>query len=125
MAVTAEHPDAFSAVTNLVALLADPKAASARLTELQKQIEKAEAASAKLAADREQHAAAVAAAKAELDARGAALLKRETAAGIKERELIQREKVLEASKPPRFSADPTGAPGTISHSGLAREGYHG
>jgi hypothetical protein len=117
-----EAPE-FQAVANLLALLTDAKATAKKFDELRQTIEKAEGATAKLAVDREQHAAAVTAARAELDARGAALLKREGAAGIKERELVEREKAVKAAMPPRFSSDPTGAPGSISHSGLARERY--
>jgi hypothetical protein len=65
----AEHPDTFSAAIALIGLAVDPKACAARLTYLQKQLDAVAKAQAKLDADREQHAAAVAAAKAALDAR--------------------------------------------------------
>jgi chorismate mutase len=109
MAIT-EHPDTFSAAIALVGLAVDPKACAKRLDELRTAIDKAEAATAKLAVDREQHAAAVAAAKAELEARGAALLKRETALRIAEHRLGEREKAIKDAQPPRFRADPPGPP---------------
>ena len=69
-------------------------------------IEKAEAATAKLAADRSTHEAAVATAKAELEARAAALHKRDTALRIAEHRLG------EASRPSRTRCRPR--PGAIS-----------
>jgi hypothetical protein len=118
-------PDAFKVVTDLIALAGNPAAASKRLGELQAQIDKAEAATAKLAADREQHATAVAAARAELEARGAAVLRRETAVGITERDLVRREQALKAAMPPRFTDDPNLNPGGRTYSGLSREAAHG
>jgi hypothetical protein len=56
-------PDTFAAAIALIGMAVDPKATSARLAELQKQIDAAAKGQAKLAADREQHATAVAAAK--------------------------------------------------------------
>jgi hypothetical protein len=99
-------PDTFSAAIALIGLAVDPKATAARLAELQKQIEKAEAATAKLAADRSTHEAAVATAKAELEARAAALHKRDTALRIAEHRLG------EASRPSRTRCRPR--PGAIS-----------
>jgi hypothetical protein len=55
--MTEPSPDTFAAAIALLGLALDPKAMSARLTELRTAVEKAEAATAKLAADREQHAA--------------------------------------------------------------------
>jgi hypothetical protein len=57
-----EAPE-FQVVANLLALLADGKATVKKVDELRQTIERAETAAAKLAADREQHATAVAAAK--------------------------------------------------------------
>jgi uncharacterized protein (DUF3084 family) len=121
----AETPDTFAAAIALIGMAVDPKACAKRLDELRQALEKAEAATAKLTADREQHAATVAAAKDEIAARTAQLLKREVAVGIAERDLVKREKAIKDAMPSRFSADPTGAPGSISHSGLAREAYYG
>jgi hypothetical protein len=70
-------------------------------------IDKAEAGAAKLAADRSTHEASVAAAKTELEARGAALLKRETAVRIAEHRLTERERAIEAAKPPRSTPTET------------------
>jgi hypothetical protein len=56
-----ETPDTFAAAIALIGMAVDPKATSARLAELQKQIDAAAKGQAKLAADREQHATAVAA----------------------------------------------------------------
>jgi hypothetical protein len=50
---------------------------------------------------------------------------REVAVAIKERNIVAREKAIKDAAPPRFTPDPTGAPGTISHSGLAREAFNG
>jgi peptidoglycan hydrolase CwlO-like protein len=121
----AESPDTFSAAIALIGLAVDPKACAKRLDDLQKQLDKTAAAAAKLEVATAAHDQKVAAAKADLDARGAAVLKREAALGIAEGRLAAREKAIAAVTPPRFTADPTGAPGTISHSGLAREAYHG
>jgi hypothetical protein len=69
--MTTEHPDAFTAVTNLIALIADPKAAGKRLSDLQQQIERAESATAKLEAARQAHDTKIAADRAALEARTA------------------------------------------------------
>jgi chromosome segregation ATPase len=61
--------DAFAAVTGLIALITDPKAAKARLEALQKAAAAIETAQARLAADREAHEREVAEAKADLDRR--------------------------------------------------------
>jgi hypothetical protein len=58
----------FAATTALIALVIDAKACAKRLDELQRQIEAAAKAQAKLDADREQHEREVTAAKAALDA---------------------------------------------------------
>jgi hypothetical protein len=123
MAVT-EHPDTFAAAIALIGMAVDPKACAKRLDDLRTAIEKAETSAAKLAAAQEQHATTVAADKADLDARGAALLKRETAVGIAERDLVRREQALKAAMPPRFADDPNLGPGGRSHSGLTREAFN-
>jgi peptidoglycan hydrolase CwlO-like protein len=111
----------FAALASLIALVSDPKAASQRLSALEKQLDAVTKAQEKLAADRAAHDRA----RAELEAREHRLREREAAAGIAEGRLAAREKAIAAVRPPRFTADPTGAPGTISHSGLAREAFHG
>jgi chorismate mutase len=63
--MTDASPDTFAAVTALIALISDPKAAKARLEELAKQIAAAEKAHAALTADRAEHTRTVAADKAE------------------------------------------------------------
>ena len=92
--------DAFAAVTGLIALVTDAKACAKRLDELQRQIEAAAKAQAKLEADREQHERSVAAAKAALDAREAALRKREVEAMIRSNALDDRAARLEADGKP-------------------------
>ena len=85
MSMPDPSPDAFMVVANLLAVIADPKLAAKRMSDLERQIEAVVKAREQLAADRQQHATTVAAAKADLDTRGATLLKRETAVGIAER----------------------------------------
>ena len=64
-----EDRDTFAAAIALIGMAVDAKATSSRLAELRTMVEKAEAAAAKLAADRQQHDQKVAADRAALDAR--------------------------------------------------------
>jgi len=102
-------PD-FAAVTALIALVTDAPACKARLAELQKQIAAAAKAQAKLDADREVHAATVAA----LEAREIAVTERERVVTAWEAEACER------GQRERFPFDPNGGRGTRSYSGLAR-----
>jgi hypothetical protein len=72
--------DAFAAVTNLIALVADPKAAGQRMTALEKQLEAVARAQERLAADRQQHDRA----RAELEVRELRLRERESAVTARE-----------------------------------------
>jgi hypothetical protein len=122
----AEDRDTFAAAIALIGLAVDPKATAARLAELRTAIEKAEASTAKLTADREQHAAAVAAAKAELDARRTALAQREVALAAQEGRQAHHDKLIAQWRAEHgFVPDPNLGPGGRSHSGLTREVGHG
>jgi hypothetical protein len=106
----AQHPDAFAAVTNLIALVSDPKACARRLDELQKLEGQIAGAQAQLAADREQHDRRA----AELDTREASLLTREEACAAAEAEYFSKQ------EPEKYPLGANGERGTRSHSGLVR-----
>jgi hypothetical protein len=87
-------PDTFSAAIALIGMVVDPKATSARLAELQKQVEKATAAQAKLDSDRAAHERTAAADKVSAAEREKTLRDREVAVAIKERNIAAREKAM-------------------------------
>jgi hypothetical protein len=74
--MTDTSSEAFAAVTALIALITDPKAAKARLDALQKAAAEIETAQAQLEAARIANERAFVEAKAELDRRGAELTER-------------------------------------------------
>jgi prophage DNA circulation protein len=80
-------PDAVSAVTALMALITDPKAAKARLDALQKAAAEAETAQAKLDAARAVHDQTVAA----LEAREIAVTERERIVAAEEQEYWRQQ----------------------------------
>jgi hypothetical protein len=98
--------EAFTAVSSLIALVTDAKACGKRLDELRKTIEQAEAAQAKLTADREEFSQRAAAKTAAADEREKRIRAREVAVGIAERDILAREKALADAKPPRYPHDP-------------------
>jgi chorismate mutase len=109
-------PDAFAAVTGLIALITDPKACAKRIDELRKLIEQAEKAQAQLAAERAAHEAKVAADKAELAAREAKVADRLFRA-------MRLEKEPPSERPEYFDPfpfDPNLLPGTRGPTGIAR-----
>jgi hypothetical protein len=101
-----ESPDTFAAVTALIALVVDVKACAKRLEELRLAVEAAEKERAQLAADWASHQRTTSDARAELEDKAASLRKREVAVAIKERDLVERERVIAASKPDRYPPDP-------------------
>jgi septal ring-binding cell division protein DamX len=111
----AETPE-FAAVANLLALLADGKATAKKFDELRQLLEKTAAATAKLEAATAAHDQQIAADRDEMAARERRVRDKEVSLAIKERDLVRREQVLEASKPPRFTAGSNLEPGTISPS---------
>jgi hypothetical protein len=104
-------PDAYDTLTGLIALLADSKAATARIAELQKLERQIARAQAQLAIDREAHDRKA----AELDAREAALQVREEAVTAAEVEYFQQQ------PRERFPLSGNGDRFTRSYSGLVRE----
>jgi hypothetical protein len=117
--MTDASPEAFAAVADLIAIVADPKACAKRLADLRAQIDAATAAQAKLDADRLEHDRKVA-------ADTAALAKREAALRMHQAELMGREAAMAETArirglPESFPLDPNLGPGTRSHSGLVRE----
>ena len=79
--------DSFTAVAALLALATDPRACRARLLELQRQIDAAGKAQAKLAAEHVAHEAAVARDRAQIEEREKSAQKREASALAAERNL--------------------------------------
>jgi hypothetical protein len=101
-----QNSDAFAAVAGLIALITDAKGCAKRLAELQQQIDVATKAQSKLDSERVVHDRAVAAAEVEMIARETAVRKREVTVSIAARDLIEREKIVAASKPDRYPQDP-------------------
>ena len=91
-------PDAYATLAGLITLLADSKATVKRLDELRRLSTETAEAQAQLAADREEHDRAVAAAKAALDAREAALRKREVDLAGREGRCAHDSEVIAAWK---------------------------
>jgi hypothetical protein len=119
--MTDPSPEAFAAVTGLIALITEAKACGKRLADLQAQMGAVTASQAKLDAARAEHDRKVAADTAELAEREAELRQREVAAMIKENELAERDRRYAAELPPRYPFDPNLGPGSQSWSGLSRE----
>jgi IS5 family transposase len=123
--MTDVSPEAFAAVANLIAVIADPKGCAKRLAELQARMGAVTAAQTKLDAD----ARTVAADRAAADEHAKAVREREVKAALAERDLIADREALVAERRalaaerPRFSADPNLGPGGRSYSGLTREPY--
>jgi Skp family chaperone for outer membrane proteins len=112
--------DVFTAVTNLIALIADPKAAGKRMSELQQQVERAEAAAAKLETTRQAHDQKVAADRAALEARTAVLVKREADLAGREGRMEHYDKVIARWKKEHDFVDGDIQPGST----LRREPHH-
>jgi chromosome segregation ATPase len=113
--------DAFDDAFAVLAAAADVPGCKARLTELKKQLDAVEKASARLDADLAAHERAVAEATAASDEREQKLRDREVKVAFAERDIAAREKVIADARPPRFSDDPNLGLGGRSHSGLTRE----
>jgi hypothetical protein len=113
----------FTAVADLIALISDPKACAKRMAELQTLGAEIAAAQAKLDAARAEHDRKITADTAELAEREAAVGQRHVVVSIAEREVAAARARDAAAMPPRYPSDPNFAPGTISHSGLARDHY--
>jgi hypothetical protein len=113
------NPDAFAAVADLIGLISDPKACAKRMAELQVTIAAADRAQAQLEAARIANERAFAVSTADLDRRRAKIIADEVELRLRRDAFDQRE----ASSAERFPHDPNFAPGTISHSGLARDHY--
>jgi hypothetical protein len=95
-------PESFAAVADLIRLIADPDGAARRLRELQKLVDQAEKAQARLDADRTAHEQKVAADNAALDKREAAARQRVIAATIRENSVAEREARWRDEKPGRW-----------------------
>jgi alkylation response protein AidB-like acyl-CoA dehydrogenase len=120
-----DAPDAYAAVVDLIALVTDAKASGKRLSELQALEERIAKTQAKLDADRAEHDRVVTTSRAELDERDAKLRKREVDVMIRDNALREAQRILDASKPPRFHDDANLGPGGRSYSGLTREPEYG
>jgi hypothetical protein len=87
--------DAFTAVANLLALIADERGCQARICELKAQIDAAEKAMRKLEIVRASHDKAIAKDRAEIAAERSDLVKRQTAAMAAEAKLAEwKEKIV-------------------------------
>jgi hypothetical protein len=108
--------DAFTAVTSLIALIADPKAAGKRLDEFQKQIDAVSKAQERLAADRQQHDRV----RAELEAREQRVREREAVVAAREGRQAHYDKAVDRWKREHDFPDSDIQPA----SSLRREPYH-
>lgn len=113
--------DTFGDAFALLAAAADVKGCKGRIARLKRLGEQTAAAQAKLEADREAHTRTVEADTAAADAREKSLRDREVAVAIAERDLVRREQIIAAAKPPRFTPGSNLNPGEQSYSGLSRE----
>lgn len=94
----APAPDAFAALFNLLALIADQRAFKARLNGLSRALEAVTSGEKKLAQCRAAFDAHEASARAELEKERAALRKRQVAVEIAEGELIERREWIIANE---------------------------
>jgi hypothetical protein len=120
--MTEPTPEAFAAVAGLIGLIVDAKARSKRLAELQAATDAATKAQAKLDADRETHARAVATA----DEREKALRDREVKVAIAERALVAGQQELAAARramAPHPGFNPNLVPGSMGPGGITRDEY--
>jgi hypothetical protein len=104
--MTDPSPEAFAAVTGLIALITDAKACGKRLADLQAQMGTVTVSQAKLETERAEHDKKVAAETAEFAEREAAVRKREVAVAFAERDVNERAQRFAAEQPDRYPPSP-------------------
>jgi hypothetical protein len=91
-------PDAFAALRNLIAMLADPKRCAETLAELEKRVTEARKAEHRLNTTRERHAIELARENALLDERRGELARKARELTTREAYVAERERALERAK---------------------------